>query len=81
MRAKRLSGGFDLWPKALMMPWVWLAGFMAPGAGLVILFVTLTPIRVGKGDIDLLRDLEMPAPTAHPVAYGILLFRPELKAE
>lgn len=57
MLVKLLTGVFDPPPEALVVPWVWLAGFVALVAGSVILAVTLTQARIGKGDVDLLRDL------------------------
>ncbi|MGV8987185.1 MAG: FtsX-like permease family protein [Cypionkella sp.] len=54
---KLLTGVFDPPPEALVMPWAYLAGFIALVAGSVIMAVTLTQARIGKEDVDTLRDV------------------------
>ncbi len=54
---KLLTGVFDPPPEALVMPWGWLAGFVAVVVGSVILAIALIQARVGKGAIALMRDV------------------------
>ena len=53
---KLLSGVFDPPPEGLAIPWAWLAFFAASVAGSVILAIGATQARIGKGNVDLLRD-------------------------